>query len=73
MRDVAKFADEIVDHFFQGDGCDLEYADFLEIAVECGLVKSETYDPAKHHDCFGDPEPGDTIYTPVSEPKATEP
>ena len=65
QRDPEKFVDAILDHFLTGEGGELDYSDFLDIGIECGVLLVEPYEPKgkhEHLDVSGDVEPGDPIY-----------
>lgn len=74
MRDTEKFWDEVQFLFF-GDECgELDYDTFLEIGQACSLIESSPYDPEGAHKdtpiAFGEPEPGDPVYSAVPKEQA---
>lgn len=42
------FFDECVKHFGPDDFMQLDYCDFTDLALNCGLIHFEAYDPEKH-------------------------
>lgn len=48
-RDPEGFIKAIVEHFFLGDGAELEYDDFLSLGNEHGILRCEIFDPKNKH------------------------
>lgn len=63
-----KFWHRVKEHFFTGSGEDLAYGQFIDLGVECGLLRIVSYDPAAYRvTVVSDPMPADAIYV-VEEP-----
>lgn len=74
MRDTEKFWQEVQQVMFESGS--LEYDDFTDIGIACGLLVHEPYAPEGKHkdmDIEGDVDADDMIYVCVPPPTAPTP